>query len=126
MRTDQQIFDHIALALLKQGRSSVTSYGIGRYRLYMNADDPIRCAAGHEIPDSLYNPDMEGTMIYNVAEKYPEVLAAMDVTQDQVFGIVYALQSLHDSTLPENTWPERLKALAVTFDLNSDVVDSFV
>lgn len=63
----QEIFDTVASHLLQQGRKAVSVLGSCRYRITAPADVVLKCAIGCLIPDELYNPEMEGPGVSNLA-----------------------------------------------------------
>ena len=56
----QEIFDTIAVHLLKQGVRSVNSYGVCLYR----GPNGLRCAISALIPDELYMPEIENVSVF--------------------------------------------------------------
>lgn len=126
-KTNQQIFDKVALSSLKQGKKSLGKDGLCVYRKNKHAKDHVRCNAGHLIPDSVYTSEMEGSSIHVLADKFPNLPKQIGVSKTQLEGIIRDLQLIHDSVF--NTvaqWPSELRQLAVKYELNSNVVDEFL
>jgi hypothetical protein len=84
-KTKQELFDFVLAAIRKQGRPSMN----GAHCMYRAADG-ARCAAGHLIPDDLYDPEMEGKPIGIVMVARPGVIACEDVP------FLGELQGAHD------------------------------
>ena len=93
--TDQEVFDKVVTALRKQGRRSSMmqphpEYGsqeICRYR----GPRGVKCAAGHLIPDELYDEEMEGKDWNSIVENWPSI-AALNLPTD----LVSEFQYIHD------------------------------
>lgn len=67
--TNQELFDKVVRAIVKQGRGSINSEGLCVYR----GPDGLKCAVGHIIPDELYSPLIEKTSAMTlVTGKYKE------------------------------------------------------
>ncbi len=115
--SEQELFDHVALALLKQNErcavgttkdpSSLT------HCLYRHND--LKCAVGHCIRDEDYESDMEGHPVKDVIDIFD-----IDYLLPYV-NILIALQIVHDMD-PIDQWRPCLQELADEFNLNFLVV----
>ena len=105
MPSKQQTFDLVARALLAQGGPSMSA-GMCKYR----GDCGRKCAAGWLIPDSKYDPDLEGVSI----EKDPDAVRPemVDSTMAKAIALaqimreeghdlvlVHDLQTAHDNAV---------------------------
>lgn len=82
------------LAVLKQARSSLAPNGACVYR----AEDGAKCAVGHLIPDSKYDPDMDskyGVNVHTLFARFPKALPVPLRTATNV-DYLRVLQSWHD------------------------------
>lgn len=100
--TAQEVFNQVALHLLRQGEKSETMAGGCRYRARLR-DRTLRCAAGCLISDDGYDPEMEGI-------DWGALVAAHKVPTAH-FALISALQKLHDDT-EVATWATNLALLA--------------
>lgn len=106
--TNQEAFEKVANHLLTQMEPSVGPAGC-RYR----ANNGLKCAIGCLIPDDKYYQDLEG-----LGAKHESVLAAIsDFCGDA--SLLFELQLIHDQHDPEQ-WRNRLKNLAVTYNLEAN------
>lgn len=120
MLTRQEIFDKVSTHLLKQrARSAVRSQC--KYR----TPNGLMCAAGCLIADEHYDEKFEGSAVCGPGElpkddhMDPLLEKAMNLSgvASEDFGLVSALQRLHDYDAP-HTWKTKLKTIASTFELN--------
>ena len=91
--TAREIFEHVVVNLLRQGKPSIRQ---------VRKDDPedyccayrgnagTKCAAGWVIPDSLYRPEWEANTIRHIGHELPSVLQQYELLLDH-------LQRAHDS-----------------------------
>lgn len=99
--TQQETFDFVVGAIVAQGGPSCNDMGYCRYR----TSDGRKCAAGHCIPDEVYNPEFEG------CTAGPGHLAAASLASHPVArlrqaiadaghdpDLVYQLQKAHDAS----------------------------
>ena len=115
----QAIFDRVAAALLEQNEKSVSVVGGNTYCRY-RGDGGLKCAAGHLIPDDLYDAGFE---LDGFAQLPEFVLEACGVGEDEkAVDLVLNLQSVHDSFTPRD-WRSRLRQVANTFCLSAEVLD---
>lgn len=57
--TEQDIFDIVYPAMIKQGKPAIDEKGNCKYR----APDGSKCAVGHLLEDDEYNPEIEGNSV---------------------------------------------------------------
>ncbi len=88
--TNQQYFDNALLGVRAQGYEPSTQEGNCRYR----GDEGRKCGAGFSIPDSVYDPDMEGKRIDDVICEWEKVRVLLDYV-NQI--LVRRVQGIHDS-----------------------------
>ena len=104
--TDQEVFDKVVLALRKQGRKSTRLNGYGQRICRYRGDYGRKCAAGHLIPDELYDRRMESNNWFSIVMMWPGL---------QAIGfpgsLVYALQCIHDFE-PVQNWETCWQELA--------------
>lgn len=113
--TDQEIFDHVAKHLLKQGRQSRDpDTGECRYR----GPDGTMCAVGCLIPDGEYTPALEGKSALDLFSTPPAGRGYLPTDHPLCsrMGLLDDLQCLHDYSYPD-TWVSGLERLAETRDL---------
>lgn len=60
--TKQEAFDAVARGILAQGKPA---YDRSTLDCHYRSEDGCKCAAGHLIPDDLFDPDMEGHVIHD-------------------------------------------------------------
>lgn len=114
--TEQELFDTVAKHLLTQNKKSglVNVRGNVEECLYRGPDG-LKCAIGVLIPDEKYTTDLE-----NLKATDPVIIEAANLQGVETLGD--DLQHVHDMFHPKE-WPQRLKALAKDYKLNSNVVD---
>ena len=109
--TDQEIFDHVAKHLLKQGRQSRDpDTDECRYR----GPDGTMCAVGCLIPDGEYTPALEGKSaldLFNNLDCLPT-----DHPLCSRVGLLNDLQCLHDYSYPD-IWVTELRHVAKVHNL---------
>lgn len=104
--TRQEAFDRVVRGLAAQGwERSVSERGTCLYR----GPEGRKCAAGHLIPDDLYDPAME-----TWAAARQEVRCALPTVSDGP-GFVRDMQVAHDH--PEKTLKEDFRDLAASHEL---------
>lgn len=139
MQTMQQMFDHVLFALRKQGIASVfidDSFDDDSFEQCVYRDPTgNKCAAGHLIPDELYDPRMDrgdtaggGTMA-NILRTFPAVARHLSAdeagSQDQQARaqMIFHLQLVHDGRMPRTAdvdmsfWEEGMQNVAKTYSL---------
>lgn len=134
MRSLQDVFDEVALHLLRQGQKSA-SEGICYYR----GPDGLKCAAGFLIPDELYHESFEGNNWSSLARSSAAMLEDLEqkawhslqkylfdegLNSQGMVALIAAMQSIHDGGYPLE-WPERLRILAMDLELSPAVLDEF-
>lgn len=105
--TAQQVYDQVALHLLKQNARSLKD-GKCMYR----GDNGTKCAAGCLIDESEYSSIIED-------------ISWNDLNVPQVHDrLISSLQNMHDCGSVAD-WPDQLRQIAGWYHLNADVVDNF-
>lgn len=101
--SDQEVFDHVVGALLKQGKPAYNMTTVMIKDKFVNKvacayrdDDGNKCAAGQVIPDDVYVKGMEGKVITSLIATYA-ALAHLG----QCSGVLSRLQSAHDLSASE-------------------------
>lgn len=112
--TKQEIFDKVAIHLLTQKTQSI-EFGSCLYR----GPGGLKCAAGCLIPDSIYNPKMEGQPALTLFSNTP----GLDEFVEQA-RFIDNLQLIHDHEYPEN-WKDTLERMASWANLSSDILKNF-
>ena len=128
----QEIFDKAYLAILKQGRPSTGVRNNSFQSCLYRGEQGVKCVIGHLIPDDLYQPEIEGRMLY-VLLQLPEMDDAGYTAFRAIFNKIFpdasredieflhSLQLAHDqaalSLLPVENFLERFKARAKQFAL---------
>jgi hypothetical protein len=93
--TAREIFEHVVVSLLRQGRSSRKQFhpnpkfnaGI---RCAYRGDFGAKCSGGWVVPDSLYQPNLESRTIREIMPLLPETL-------HEHAGLLSSLQAAHDN-----------------------------
>ena len=113
-KRDQEAFNIVYRALVKQGYRAVSRKGICTYR----APDGSKCAIGHLIPDQWYSRGFAGKPISYVIPRVP----GLDrITRD----LLGRMMSAHDNHMPLKRsyyrsiteWRAVMKEIADTMDL---------
>lgn len=119
----QKMFNKAVRAMRKQGVVCVNSNDECRYR----GPKGLKCIAGHLIPDSLYNPEMEGRNIRGLIYDFPEIKhyfqIRYSVTKNTLNLLAY-LQSAHDVYLKRDGmkgFEERIAEIAHKYGLTVPV-----
>lgn len=115
--TKQEMFDKVLLALRKQGRASVQTNRDGTLLCLYRAKNGDKCAAGHLLPDELYDPRMEDKTFTEVSEIFG-IGGALGMDNSDVL-FVRRLQIAHDESLVigRERWELRMKNLAAFYSL---------
>lgn len=123
--TNQELFDTVAVHLLKQNESSVDE---GGGCLYRSGD--LKCAVGVLIPDELYSSDIEGISVGKLYGGAYFISARKKVTDwlfttfsENQIKFLTELQDIHDDGLPSE-WRELLERLAINHGLSTSALDS--
>lgn len=106
--TPQQIYDTVKAHLLQQRCVSINPTIGCAYR----GDNGTKCAVGALIPDSMYDPAMEGAVIATLIHKFQ-----VPSYFKQNLDLLHSLQRLHDTKCVE-TWRTNLKQVAKQYGLN--------
>lgn len=140
--TAQELFDRVALHLLRQGRGSylITTPDPTRpqltkvsclYRLQESDSTCLSCAIGHLIPDDAYDPSVERSAVHSLRLSTPNIWKGP--------LLLNRLQSVHDrvcdrsrklgSPLVGPAWryfiAEELAQVAAQYALSMAVVEQF-
>ncbi len=109
---NQKTFNKVVRALRKQGCKSQKPAGNydGNMSCLYRGPNNTKCAAGHLIPDKMYDERMEG----NVAENSRVSKVLESCGHDPTF--VYQLQIIHDYTEPSN-WEWQFQIIAEKYKL---------
>jgi hypothetical protein len=99
--TDREIFEKVRDHLLHQGKQSVVHDGECRYR----GPKRTKCAVGCLIPDTNYDPKMEGHGVNSLLKCFPDCFG-FEPTSSQV-SLLRVLQFCHDHKDPA-TWASYL------------------
>jgi len=110
--TEQQVFDQVAIHMIKQGKKSLTGVGNCAYR----GVDGLKCAAGCLIADDEYNPafDIENNSWYKLVDN--------GYVPDYHSKLIIQLQRLHDNS-PERHWESELRGMAFGRGLSDEVLN---
>lgn len=114
MITNQQVLNTVVTNLRKQGERSFDIDFEGREVCLYRGPNGVKCAAGHLMPDKLYDKSWERQAICDLIHDY---------TYEELFGddveditLVEELQNIHDSYDVEE-WEEYWKELADKWEL---------
>jgi hypothetical protein len=103
--TEQEIFTQVKNHLLSQNKRAVDTNGTAcRYRI-----NDLKCAAGCLIADSEYRPSMESYLWTN--------LVKIALVPDHHVELISVLQRIHDKVFDTSLWPESLRDIAQTYNL---------
>lgn len=117
--TEQEFFDKTIRHFIKQGKPALDRSGVCQFQ----TSTGLQCAIGCHIPDSVYQPEMEGRGSYKLINDFPEVMQYLTDNQ----GLLRDLQYCHDIL---SNWrdPKRmvscLRDIAEVHYLNTKVLDS--
>lgn len=110
----QKTFNKVYRHLLTQKKKAYSkAQGICLYRTPKSG---LKCAVGCLIPNRLYQPDMEGSSVRNLAIFYQKLAPIVGETGSKKARLVTDLQYVHDTFGPSK-WAEQLAKLAEAFDL---------
>lgn len=120
MLTKQEIFDIVAVHLIKQGERAMNENGRCLYR----SPDGKRCAAGKLMPDHLYKPFFENTTFQDLPFLVRRACYQGIAEDFDTETFIQELQQTHD--LPQN-WPD-IKNVLVSFaemnHLSTEAIDN--
>jgi len=115
--TPQDVFDQVAIHLLRQKARSaiqyIDEYGLRTFCAF-RSDDGLMCAAGCLMSDD----EMRLFEIQNDGGWYP---ACERTGIWKHFKLIYTLQELHD-TSPIEAWPSELARIAKQYNLDTTVL----
>jgi hypothetical protein len=115
--TPEEVFTFVANALIEQKVPSTSQYNWREcmYRTVGECGKILKCAAGHLIPDHLYNMNLEGRNFLNIHTTLPvsdEISAKNLITfqkaSEYADGLIAKLQRCHDSAVGEQDYLENL------------------
>jgi hypothetical protein len=120
MKSEQEIFDTVALHLIKQGKQSIDADGNCLFR----GPNGLKCAVGCLIPDEVYRPEMEDESVSDLMCNYD----ALNFLNPNAL-LLSKLQSAHDREHPEyQTWMDavilHLRKIAEKYNLSVAVLDT--
>ena len=124
--TRQETFDTVTAALIKQGEPSIGLNAAGKYTCLYRGPHGRRCAVGHLLDDSIYQPNLEGCGV----EGRVGALLRERGHDDELLA---RMQEDHDTAAEHDDerlryrgaawrarWFERTLATAKAFDLSSE------
>jgi hypothetical protein len=125
--TKQALFDAVATHLLAQGKQAIDEMtNICKYR----APDGSKCGIGGLIPDELYNPEMEGHMVWGGSDMGDRICETAGIPPELIdFSVV--LQGAHDQGNDSNddawrkSWRDQMFLIAASNELNTGVFDGW-
>lgn len=115
--TKNEIFNKVATHLLKQNKRSENEVG-GSTCLYRGPYG-LKCAAGVLIPDDVYEPRMENTLIMDLCMQY---VSLRNLIGAENIPMVQALQHVHDC-VPPSHWRGALVGVGLSFDVSVSQVE---
>lgn len=123
--TKQQIFDTVVAGLAKQNfEQCKSSSGTAcRYR-FRNR----RCAVGHLIPDEVYDKRMEGQLVTDFIDTFPEVFLFVlghEPTENDI-RFLDDLQDVHDGAQSPGQMIDDLGEFAWRWDLHAKALQPYV
>jgi len=89
----QEMFNNAYNGVIANGHSFSTVNGC-QYRKSGKADSTVRCGIGHNIPDELYHPMMEGRGVVKLLNMYPQLVPHMNLDREFLMD----LQKAHDES----------------------------
>lgn len=114
----QDIFEHIATHLIKQGKASFNG-AICAYR----GKDGYSCAIGCLIPDEEYSRKMEGGGVSELMAKfYPEINKEIDRDKQ---NLLIRMQNIHDYWNPVD-WKDCIIKYAKERNLDTQFINNLV
>lgn len=97
----QQIFDKVILGLMSQ--EFELSWSDDQSCCMYRGDNGAKCAVGHLIPDSLYDPEMERKDVWTLYDTHPEMKKVVPLKH---VGMLSDLQEWHDYCLKDLQYSE--------------------
>lgn len=119
--TAQQIFDIVAVHLMQQGETA-RDKGSCKYRCESSHQHKtLKCAVGALMPDSMYNPEIEGQS----ADDLFDTLEGFESLIDRKHSsMLVELQSIHDYVVP-SMWERALRRYAHKTRLSMAALDKY-
>jgi hypothetical protein len=88
-----------------------------RYR----TEDGCACVVGHVLPDDVYDPAMEGQIVYRIVEDYPGLPEWF--REKNLLGFLDQLQDLHDTAKSMTDLKDGLENIAADYRLDRGAID---
>ena len=110
----QEIYDKVLFALRAQGAASTqTDPQTGETECAYRGDNGCKCAAGHLIPDAMYDSSMERQSIAAILVNNPELKSTIEIDAEQIV-LLRQLQVAHDRGLTKSTeaWERWMRGIA--------------
>ncbi len=125
LTTKQGIFDHVATALIKQGRPAMASGGCE----YL-APDGCKCAVGHLLqPDRAHEANGEGSVYAESTTRSHSAIRLLDPRIPKTPSVKMMLsdmQNAHDGPAFlddwQQNWKDGMKSVAASFKLDDTLV----
>lgn len=95
---EQGLLDEIVTKIVAQGKPAYSKTEVACY-YRMPGDPSCRCAAGHLIPDSVYEPTMENKTITGIASQYHTVMPR-NIERNIYF--ISVMQEAHDGAAAQS------------------------
>jgi hypothetical protein len=117
--TKQEIFDTVAIHLIKQGKKSVGDDGNCLYR----GPEGLKCAVGCLIPDEVYRPEMESRSVISLFKNFSELKFLQPFE-----ALLRNIQNAHDESSGKGqiwtiTVLQRLRKIAEKYNLSTAVLE---
>lgn len=112
----QEVFNKVVTHLRTQGVPAKRGCGDCAYR----SADGLMCAVGCLIPANMYDSNMEGQLVAELIDNFPEVAEALEIEDIEDEGFLRQLQFLHDQVNPVK-WEEAWQKIAKQFNLQMPV-----
>lgn len=124
----QFVFDTIVNHAFSQQKCAVNSFGKCRYR----TDNGLKCFIGALIPDSMYDKEMEGRGVLDIAQNYPEFCDYWQIGESDLL-LLADLQMLHDMKIKRDAnrnfdlqnMYKRFSECATIYSLNTKTLESY-
>lgn len=124
MKSRQEIFDIVAVHLLTQNEKS-ESLGNGGYDMYKyRGRNGLKCAIGCLISDENYMELIEGKMVAGLFSKYPQVMKASGLREEDS-EFLRSLLIIHDFNTVE-FWPYELRIFARNNKLDASCLEQWL
>lgn len=121
MLTLQEIFNKCAEHLLTQRKRSIHH---GTDKCMYRGQNGLKCAAGIFINDECYKPELEQQNVQSEDVLRALLNSDFPVHETCCLELLDRLQELHDRRVPAQ-WKTRLSLLAISFKLDSSILEKF-